>query len=426
MRGTIVWKYFCTRTLVTLIMFMPQASAQNRSVSRLGMDSERLSRIPARMKSFVEQGSIAGTVTLVARRGHVVSLEAVGYQDLEDKKPMRTDTIFDIRSVTKPITAIGIMILMEEGKLALNDPVEKYLPEFKTTSRAAEDTPHPITIHQLLTHTAGLPFYRLPEIEDITIKRNRTLADVVVFLSKQKPEFEPGNQFRYSSGGFAILGRIIEVVSGKPYEQFIKERIFDPLGMKDSFFFIPADKQNRVASIYRLDDGKLSKWEEIETYRKNAKYPGPEFGMYSTASDLASLCQMMLDGGTLQDSPRPGSPAGHLRRGGSGKPARVGSKGRRILSRMSVEAMTKNHTLNIKSAITQRPAYQGLGWGLSGDPMNDFPLTSTGSFGHNGAFGAIIWIDPKESLIRIFLAHRFGSGNESDIFMAMAASAITD
>ncbi len=413
MRGLIVWKYFYATTLVTLIIFLPQARAQNRSASRFGVDSGRLARIPVRMKSFVDQGAIAGAVTLVARRGHVVSLEAVGYQDLEDKKPMRTDTIFDIRSVTKPITAIGIMILMEEGKLALDDPVEKYLPEFKTTTGAAENPPHPITIHQLLTHTSGLPFYRLPEIEDITIKRNRTLADVVVFLSKQKPEFEPGNQFRYSSGGFAILGRIIEVVSGKPYEQFIKERIFDPLGMKDSFFFIPTDKQNRVASLYKLENGKLIKWEEIETYRKSAKYPGPEFGMYSTASDLNSLCQMMLNGGTL-----PGSP--------HGQPAWGGSKGRRILSRMSVEAMTENHTLNIKSAITQRPAYQGLGLGLSGDPMNDFPLTSTGSFGHNGAFGAIMWIDPKESLIRIFLAHRFGSGNESNIFMAMAASAITD
>jgi CubicO group peptidase (beta-lactamase class C family) len=219
-------------------------------------------------------------------------------------------------------------------------------------------------------------------------------------LSKQEPEFEPGTQFRYSSGGFAILGRIIEVVSGKPYEQFIKERIFDPLGMKDSFFFVPAEKRNRVASIYRLQDGKLNHWEEIEAYSKNAKYPGPEFGMYSTASDLASLCQMMLNGGTF--------------------------KGKRILSRMSVETMTENHTRNIKSAISQRPAYQGLGWGLSGDPINDFPLTTPGSFGHNGAFGSIMWVDPKKALIRIFLQHRFGAGNESDIFMGMVGAALTD
>lgn len=361
------------------------------------MDRERLAKISVQMKSFVEQGSIAGAVMLVARHGEVVKLEAIGYQDLESRKPMRSDTIFDIRSVTKPVTAIGIMILMEEGRLTLNDPVEKYLPEFKTTGKT-QSPPTLIRIHHLLTHTAGLPFFRLPEIEDITIKRDRTLSEVVAFLARQEPEFEPGTQFRYSSGGFAILGRIIEVVSGKPYEQFIRERIFEPLGMKDSFFFIPTEKQHRVASIYRMQNGKLSHWEEIEAYSKTAKYPGPEFGMYSTASDLAALCQMMLNGGTF--------------------------KGKRILSRMSVETMTENHTLNIKSATTQRPAYQGLGWGLSGDPMNDFPLTSIGSYGHNGAFGAIIWIDPKKGLIRIFLEHRLGFNNESNIFMAMAGAAM--
>lgn len=399
MRRIIFWKNLGIRTLASLIIFSSPVAAQHQNVSKSGMDSERLARILVQMKSFVKQGAIAGAVTLIARRGEVVSLEAVGHQDLESKKPMRADTIFDLRSVTKPVTAIGVMILMEEGKLALNDPVEKYIPEFSAT-RKTRGSPNPITIHHLLTHTAGLPSNRPPEIEDITIKRDRTLSEVVGFLSKQEPEFEPGTQFRYSSGGYAVLGRIIEVVSGKPYEQFIKERIFVPLGMKDSFFFIPAEKQSRVASIYRFQDGKLSKWEEIEAYSRNAKYPGPEFGMYSTASDLASLCQMMLDGGTF--------------------------KGRRILSKMSVELMTENHTLNIKSAITQTPAYQGLGWGLTGDPMNDFPLTSPGSFGHNGAFGAIVWLDPNKRLIRIFLAHRFGFGNESNVFMAMAGSAVTN
>jgi CubicO group peptidase (beta-lactamase class C family) len=399
MRGNIFGKRLCAAALSGLLIFLSQAGAQNQNVSSSGMDSERLARIPVRMKKFVEQGTIAGVVTLIARRGQVVSLEAVGYQDLESRKPMQADTIFDIRSVTKPITAIGIMVLMEEGKLTLNEPIEKYLPEFRATGKA-QDSPNRITILHLLTHTAGMPMNRPLEIEDITVTRDRTLADVVVALSKQKSEFEPGTQFRYYSGGFAILGRIIEVVSGKPFEQFIKERIFDPLGMKDSFFFIPAEKQNRVASIYRQQDGKLNRWEEIEAYARNAKYPAPEFGMYSTASDLASLCQMMLNGGSF--------------------------KGKRILSRMSVETMTQNHTLNIKSAITQRPAYQGLGWGLSGDPMDAFPLTSTGSFGHNGAFGAIIWIDPKEKLIRVFLDHRLGFNNESNIFMAMAGSAVAN
>lgn len=398
MQRTLFWKNHCLRTLASLIIFSSPLTAQKQNVSKSGMDPERLARIPVQIKSFVNQGTIAGAVTLIARRGKVVSLQAIGFQDLKSKKPMRADTIFDIRSVTKPVTAIGIMILMEEGKLALNDPVEKYLPEFNAATRKTERGSNPFTIHHLLTHTAGLPSNRPPEIEEITIKRDRTLFEVAAILAKQEPEFEPGTQFRYSSGGFAILGRIIEVVSGKPYEQFIKERVFVPLGMKDSFFFIPAEKLGRVASIYRFQNGKLGEWAEIEAYSRDAKYPAPEFGMYSTASDLASLCQMMLDGGTFE--------------------------GRRILSKMSVELMTQNHTLHIKSAMAQRPAYQGLGWGLTGGPMNDFPLTSPGSFGHNGAFGAIIWIDPNKGLIRIFLTHRFGFGNESDVFMAMAGAAV--
>ena len=399
MRRIIFWKTLSISALASLIVFLPQVGAQKKIVSKSGMDSERLARIPVRMNSFVKQGVMAGAVTLIARRGRVVSLEAVGYQDLESKKPMRVDTIFDIRSVTKPITAIGIMILMEEGKLTLNEPIEKYLPEFKATGQT-QDSPNRITILHLLTHTSGMPLNRPVEIEDITVKRDRTLAEVVTILSRQRPEFEPGTQFRYYSGGFAILGRIIEVVSGKPFDQFIKERIFDPLGMKDSFFFVPIEKQNRVASMYRLQDGKLNRWKEIETYVRNAKFPGPEFGMYSTASDLGSLCQMMLNGGTF--------------------------RGKRILSRLSVETMTQNQTLNIKSAVTQKLAYQGLGWGLSGDPMEDFPLTTPGSFGHNGAFGAIVWIDPKKDLIRIFLEHRFGFNNESNVFMAMAGAAVID
>jgi CubicO group peptidase (beta-lactamase class C family) len=330
-----------------------------------------------------------GAVTLVERHGETFTVQAVGFQELESRKRMRADTIFDVRSVTKIVTAIGVMILVEEGKLGLNDPIEKYLPEFNTAN--------PITIHHLLTHTSGLPFSRPAEIEDITIKRDRTLADVVSLLSKQQPEFAPGTQFRYTSSGFAILGRIIEIVSAMPYEKFIKERVFDPLGMRDSFFFIPAEKLDRVAPIYRRQNGKLERWREIEEYSKRAKYPGPEFGMYSTAQDLGSLGHLMLEHGTF--------------------------RGRRILSSMSVAAMTANHTLNIRNAITQRPAYQGLGWGLSGDPIMDFPLTSAGSYGHNGAFGAIIWIDPKEGLIRIFLEHLFGAGHEVDMFMSMAGAA---
>lgn len=389
--------FLCLFVQATLLIALVPAMSRSQQVSKRGLDAQRLSQIGTRMRALVNEGAIVGAVTLVARQGKVFHLEAVGFQDLESRKPMRTNTIFDVRSVTKVVTAIGVMILVEEGKLALNDRIENYLPEFKTASDKSDG---PITIHHLLTHTAGLPFSRPTEIEDITIKRDRTLTEVMALLAKQEPEFAPGTQFRYASSGFAILGRIIEVVSGKSYEQFIKEQVFDPLGMRDSFFFIPAEKRERVAAVYRRQNGKLEKWNEIEEYTKRAKYSAPEFGMYSTAEDLAALCQLMLDGGTF--------------------------KGRRVLSRLSVVAMTSNHTMNIRSAITQRLANQGLGWGLSGDPLSDFPLTTPGSYGHNGAFGSIIWIDPQEGLIRIFLEHLFGSGNEIDIFMAMAGAAVVD
>lgn len=245
--------------ITSLLISLVPMTSQSQQLPNRGLDSQRLSRLATRMKSLVDEGAMAGAVALVARRGEVLSVQAVGFQDLESRKPMRTDTIFDIRSVTKTVTAIGVMILVEEGKLTLNDPVEKYLPDFKTVDPKTTGPHSLITIHHLLTHTSGLPFSRPAEIEDITIKRDRSLADVVTMLAKQEPEFAPGTQFRYSSGGFAILGRIIEVLSGKRYEEFIKERVFHPLGMKDSFFFIPAAKRHRVASIYRRQNGKLEK-----------------------------------------------------------------------------------------------------------------------------------------------------------------------
>jgi len=366
-------------------------------VSAVNVIGQNSSTIRQRMQSFVDKGAIPGAVTLVIKKERVIGFEAVGYRDLETKSRMTPDTIFDIRSMTKPFTAIGIMILMEEGRLALNDPVEMYLPEFKNSAFKDERGTRPITIRQLLTHTAGLPLYKLPVSDEIAIKRNQTLAEYVSFLSKQTPEYEPGTRHRYSSGGFAILGRIIEVVSGSSFEQFITERVFVPLGMRDSSFFYPIAKQSRVASIYRMQNGKLNKWEELMGYSVKARYPGPEFGMYSTAADLAALCQMMLNDGVY--------------------------KGRRILSRMSVRLMTANQTLGITSAVTGRQVVQGLSWGLFGDSLNNFPLTTRGSFGHNGAFGTIFWIDPEEGMIRIFLEQVFGAGNESQIFMAMAAVA---
>lgn len=376
-----------------------------------GMDPERLARIPARMKQFVERGSVAGTVTLVARHGTVASLEAAGYQDLEKKIPMRTDSIFQIMSMTKPVTAVGIMILAEEGRLGLNDPVERHLPEFRgqwvidskpdDKTRILKRPSRPITIRDLLTHTSGMGGLPPEGMKELLFKLDRSLADAVLAYSQQPLEFEPGKKWSYSNPGIATLGRIIEVISGMPFEKFLEARIFQPLGMKDSFIFPPEDKKSRIALVYKLEGGKL-KAAGMETlagdpwiYRKGAKYSMPEGGLYSTASDLAVLYQAMLNGGTY--------------------------KGFRLLSKASVESMTTLHT-------SETMASYGLGWAVLKGPGSQLTLTSPGSYGHGGAFGTYGWIDPKKDLVGVFLIQRFGGGTneEQTAFQIIANSAVID
>ena len=376
-----------------------------------GLDAERLARIPARMKAFVERGSIAGAVTLVARHGTVGSVEAVGYQNLETKTPMRTDTIFQIMSMTKPVTAVGIMLLLEEGRLGLNDPVERHLPEFRgqwvidsrpdEKTRVLKKSPRAITIKDLLTHTSGMMGMPPEGMKEVIFKFDHTLAEAVALYSQQPLEFEPGKKWSYSNPGMATLGRIIEVVSGMPYEKFIEERIFKPMGMKDSFFFPPEEKKARISMLYKLEGGQLKRAGaealagDAAEYRKGAKYPCPECGMYSTAADLAALYQTMLDGGVHQ--------------------------GKRLLSKASVEAMTAVHTGEL------RPSY-GLGWAVSQGPGSLLLLASPGSFGHGGAFGTYGWMDPKKDLLGVFLIQRTtgGTSEETNAFQALANAAAVD
>ncbi len=408
-----------------------------------GMDPERLARIPIRMESFVEKGAIAGAVTLVARHGVVASLEAVGYQDLETETPTRTDTIFQVRSLTKPVTAVGIMILMEEGLLGPLDLVEKHLPEFREMSviesREADNEPQrqepsrPITIRNLLTHTSGIrqmlgsSMARRPGPMDDEWKnwfqtvKKRTLADEVTMIAQQPLDFDPDTSYQYSDIGFHTLGRIIEVVSEKPYEEFIAERIFEPLGMKDSSFFPPSAKFDRIASPYRLVEGKLKKAEHyllasLDLSRQGRKSPGPPWGMLSRASDLFAFHRMMLNGGTYD--------------------------GTRILSRPSVELMTQVHTGEMTRLGPRgpQPANYGLGWQVVPSPVGRRPafqilhLMSPGSYAHPGVSGCLGWVDPKRDLIGIYLIQVFPDADSSpfrtreelNAFIAMATAASAD
>lgn len=388
-----------------------KADAAQKSASEL--DAERLARIPERMKSFVDKGRAAGMVTLLAHKGKVVQLSAIGFQDLESQKPMKEDTIFQIASMTKPITCIGVMILAEDGLLSITDPVEKFLPGFaKLQIREKADgdieeirkPKRKITIRDLMTHTSGMGGGYPEGFNELFNKRDHTLAEAVEAFPTRFLDFEPGTKWGYSNMGIATLGRIIEIVSGKSYEDFLAERIFNPLGMNDTHFSVPESKHGRMATIYRLDGDKLAK-ADVDLHRAGAKYPAPEGGLYSTAPDLLRLYQMMLNGGL-----------------GGGSP-----DGKRILTKHSVELMTSNHTDDLKAGFSPGVGY-GLGWSVVRNVEGMFRLNSIGTYGHGGLWKTYGWIDPKKELVGIILMQRLsGDGDLADefnAFMTMAAASV--
>lgn len=384
-------KRLCTLTLfATLGLFHSALGAE--------LDAAKLAAIRPRMQQFVDQGEVAGAVTLVGRHDRIVSLEAVGFQDLEAKRPMRTDSIFRIASMTKPITAIGIMILVDEGKLAIDDTVEKYLPEFrgqqlavKTNNTVTLKSPsRPITLKDLLTHTSGMAGGLPRNPEGLYSKRDLTLAEAVRIYAKEPLEFEPGTKWAYCNIGIDTLGRIIEVVSGESYEAFLKKRVFDPLGMVDTTFYPSPAQADRIAVTYRKEQGKLvASKADILGPPAGAKFPIPAGGLFSTATDLLKVYQMMLNRGELG--------------------------GKRILSPASVQTMTQVHTGELTAGFTSGVGF-GLGWGVVRTPVDVTAMLSPGTFGHGGAFGTQGWIDPDKDLIFILLIQRIGlpggDGNE--------------
>jgi CubicO group peptidase (beta-lactamase class C family) len=380
--------------------------------AKSGLDPAVLARIPVRMKQFVDQGKAAGMVTLVARNGSVAALDAVGYTDLETRQPMKTDNIFQIHSMTKPIVAIATMMLMEQGMLTLNDPVEKYLPEFRgqwvvdsktKDSMTVRRPARPVTIRDLMTHTSGMSTNPPTGIQELHGALNKTLAETVLVESQQPLEFDPGTRWQYSNTGVAALARIIEVVSGTPFEKFLDEKIFRPLGMKDTYIYPPREKYHRMPTAYILKDGKPVKYtadplgEGAMKFREGAKYPLPEGGVYSTASDLYVLYQMMLNKGVYNEI--------------------------RILSPASVSAMTSVHTGDLKTS--QPGAGWGLGWFVVKDATATGSLFPAGTYGHGGRYGTFCFIDPTNNLVGIFMIHREGGSEERQAFTAMAEAAVT-
>ncbi len=363
-----------------------------------GMNAERLARIPKRMQEFVDAGKTAGVVTLVARHGHLAGISAVGYRDLESKAPMRADTMFRIKSMTKPMTGVAVMMLVEDGRLALVDPLEKYLSEFhgqkvkKACAAGSAETnclgaARAITIFDVMTHTSGIA--EAPG-------GSRTLAEAVAASAKLPLEFEPGSALRYRTAGINTAGRIIEVVTGKPYEKFMVERIFAGLGMKDTTFFPTAAQAARMASVYTDQNGVLRK-----AAGDFPVFPEPGAGAFSTAADLALFYEAILNGGTWN--------------------------GKRLLTPAAVQAMTSVQTGDFSIPFAPGLGY-GIGWCVAKDARATFRLGSVGSFGHGGAYRTYGWVDPAKDMVSVILMQRTNGGgdiaDEINAFLAMAAAAI--
>ena len=303
-------------------------------------------------------------MTLVASKDKVLSLEAVGYADIAAKKPMRTDGLFWIASMSKPITATALMMLVDEGKVNVDDPVEKYLPEFKGQRLAVEQDRHhvllkqprhPITVRNVLSHTSGLPFKSPMEQPTLDLL---PLADAVRTYAMSPLQFEPDSKYQYSNAGINTAGRIIEVVSGTPYEEFLTKRLFAPLGMKDTNFRPNQAQLQRLAKSYKPNAGKTGLEETTITQLKyplddRTRQPMPAGGLFSTASDLSLFCRMILGGGMFG--------------------------GRRYLSEKSVQQMTSTQTGSL-------PVSYGFGWSTDRKPG--------GPFGHGGAYSTNMQIDP--------------------------------
>ena len=369
-----------------------------------------LSDIPLATQKFVHGEVVGGAVTLVAHDGRVVEFDAVGYADLEFRKPMRTDSLFWIASMTKPMTAVAVLMLQDEGKLNVNDPVEKHLPEFKDLWLVAEKSKdrltlkrpaRVITIKDLLTHTAGLANMDAP-------RPTATLAELVGGYAKMPLQFEPGSKWQYSNQGINTLGRIVEVVSGMPFAEFMEQRLFKPLGMKDTTFWPSASQAKRIATSYQPKAGGKGLEPTGVYFLRGApladkhRTPYPAGGLFSCAADVAKFYQMMLDGGL--------------------------ANGKQLLSEAAVKQMTTTQSGDIKTGFTDGMSW-GLGFQVVKQPQGVTAMLAPGTFGHGGAYGTQSWADPKNHTIYILMIQRakLQNGDASEIrkaFQETAANAL--
>jgi CubicO group peptidase (beta-lactamase class C family) len=321
----------------------------------------------------------------------VLRVDAVGWADLAARRPLRPDALFWIASMTKPMTAVAVLMLQDEGRLSVDDPVEKHLPEFKGQWLLAETTAarrvlvrptRPVTLRDLLTHTSGL--------SDVPAPRwDATLAELVVAYAREPLRFEPGSRWEYSNAGINTLGRVVEVVAGEPFADFLERRLFRPLGMKDTTFWPTPAQAKRLARAYRqkaegagLEETGIFFLEGGLSDRRRA--PRPAGGLFSTAADVARFYQMMLSDGVW--------------------------RGRRLLSPRAVAELTRPQTGELKTGFVDGMGF-GLGFAVVKEPRGVNAMFSAGTFGHGGAYGTQSWADPWQDLICVLMIQRAGLPN---------------
>jgi len=402
-------------------------AAKDRPIAKaetVGMSSERLAKLSAALDGYVERDKLAGAVVVIMRRGEVVFHQAFGQRDRAERDAMETSDIFRIASQSKALVSAAIMILQEDGKLLISHPVSRYLPSFEKTT-VAEDrddgryeivpAKRSITLRDLLTHTAGVsygngPTSHLWEKAEIQgwyfAHRSEPVRATIDRLAALPFDAHPGEKFIY---GYStdILGAVVEAASGKPLDQFLQTRLFDPLGMSDTHFYLPTDQADRLAVVYSATETGLVKAPDPGHMVGQGHYvngPRQSFsggaGLLSTAGDYARFLQMMLGGGKLD--------------------------GKRVLARKTVELMTTNH-------VGDKLAWRGgVGFGLGFQVVLDVGATgehgSVGEFGWGGAYHSTYWVDPKEELVVAYMTQLIPAGGLDDhqTLRALVYSAIVD
>jgi CubicO group peptidase (beta-lactamase class C family) len=354
----------------------PSSLARGQEVTSAA--ARTLPGVSEAVRKALEDHEVAGAITVVGGQSRLLHFEAAGLADIATKRPMTPDTIFWIASMSKPVTAVALMMLVEEGKVGLSDPVSKFIPAFSAL-KAPDGQPAGITVLQLMTHTSGLG-----EISGEEAARCRTLEEAVALYLTKPVRFTPGTKWAYCQSGINTAGRIIEIASGKRLPEFLQERLFGPLDMKDTTFYLTDEQERRLATSYsRADDGTLAptpiRFLNGSSPTSRDRFPAANGGLFSTAIDYERFARMVLNNGEL--------------------------RGRRLLRPESVKTMTSLHSGDLATGFTPGNGW-GVGWCLVRAPQGPSAALAPGSFGHGGAYGTQAWVDPTHGRFYLLMVQR--------------------